>query len=765
MSERTRDPARRGACARTGARPPDHRAGAAAASRTVPPKRQGRGHRRRRLRSAVLVAVGAGGAWWWLPGQARPTSTPPVGAAPAEPVHRVAAQPPGRRPHRRLRRARAAHAAPNRCSRWPTAPRRASRSSATPRKAEVAIGKDKLGFDVRSNAKASSTSTCCPAAARCSCCSRTCSTSTTRSPPARRSRCRAPPGRWTRAARPAPTSSRCSSASTSATSAPPGMQNDGVFPQFPLPALAALEAARGSGPPPLAGKPVCAVRRAVQRRLWRRRFSESSRSNRPCRERPARPRPTDQEFSMNKLSPSPTFGSPAVGASPPLARGARSPPAARCRGPAPRRHRRRLGQRTCGRAPRPPRTAPAGTRARPPLAPGRRRRQRRRPVAHLLDPAGHLHLGRLRDGAGLGPRRFLRELARLPRQLQGADRPRHRVEAGLRSRRAASTTRTTPPSAASSSASSRPTRSATTTAGPTAWSPATSSPRSRAAARYAPPFIYPVYGQPEDMLFARRAQAAGRQRHGGRTRRGPQRGGAERPEHARHGRAGPLCARPLGHHARHARPQGAPAHRRQAPACPTTRARRSRRKRRAERAGAGLREQRHRAVRDADPGLGPHPAARRRGGPRRLRRAERPALPADAGAGQPGQARSSRGRSRAAARSNSQLDDGDDERTAPTTPRRDPHARLHAARGRSTAARSWCRVAARPGRRPAPASRTRATCSSRKSPAHRRRAGRCLRRAAVGGPLDRGRPAQPRRWATRSSSRRARPAPARRCSG
>ncbi|HEY4067813.1 MAG TPA: DUF4384 domain-containing protein, partial [Burkholderiaceae bacterium] len=37
-----------------------------------------------------------------------------------------------------------------------------------------------------------------------------------------------------------------------------GVQNDGVFPQFPLPVLAALEASRGSGPPPLLGKPVCA---------------------------------------------------------------------------------------------------------------------------------------------------------------------------------------------------------------------------------------------------------------------------------------------------------------------------------------------------------------------------------------------------------------------------------------------------------------------------------------------------------------------------
>jgi hypothetical protein len=37
-----------------------------------------------------------------------------------------------------------------------------------------------------------------------------------------------------------------------------GMQNDGVFPQFPLPVLAALEASRGTGPSPLLGKPVCA---------------------------------------------------------------------------------------------------------------------------------------------------------------------------------------------------------------------------------------------------------------------------------------------------------------------------------------------------------------------------------------------------------------------------------------------------------------------------------------------------------------------------
>ncbi|VTY29857.1 Uncharacterised protein [Xylophilus ampelinus] len=36
-----------------------------------------------------------------------------------------------------------------------------------------------------------------------------------------------------------------------------GVQNDGVFPQFPLTVLSALESARPGGPTPLLGKPVC----------------------------------------------------------------------------------------------------------------------------------------------------------------------------------------------------------------------------------------------------------------------------------------------------------------------------------------------------------------------------------------------------------------------------------------------------------------------------------------------------------------------------
>jgi hypothetical protein len=37
-----------------------------------------------------------------------------------------------------------------------------------------------------------------------------------------------------------------------------GVQNEGIFPQFPLPVLAALEATRGTGPAPLLGRPICA---------------------------------------------------------------------------------------------------------------------------------------------------------------------------------------------------------------------------------------------------------------------------------------------------------------------------------------------------------------------------------------------------------------------------------------------------------------------------------------------------------------------------
>ena len=36
-----------------------------------------------------------------------------------------------------------------------------------------------------------------------------------------------------------------------------GIQNEGVFAQFPIPVLTALEATRGNGPSPLLGKPVC----------------------------------------------------------------------------------------------------------------------------------------------------------------------------------------------------------------------------------------------------------------------------------------------------------------------------------------------------------------------------------------------------------------------------------------------------------------------------------------------------------------------------
>ena len=99
-------------------------------------------------------------------------------------------------------------------------------------------------------------------------------------------------------------------------------------------------------------------------------------------------------------------------------------------------------------------------------------------------------------------------------------------------------------------------------------------------------------------------------------------------------------------------------------------------------------EQRHGLVRNADPGLGPHPAGRWRSHPRRLCRAERAAVPPDAGAGEIGQDRAARSR-RAAARSNSSWTTATTKTTSTTAT---SSARAASRwRGRRSAARSWCR--------------------------------------------------------------------------
>lgn len=227
-------------------------AGASPAAPAPAPAPNGKGAAIAAAASAAVLA--AAGGWWWFQGKSGADTTP-VSAAPPPPaeVAQAPAPPPPPPPP-------------------PAKPRTPAESlqslaegaapgfevTASPRKAEVAIGKDRLGFEVRSkregfvyvyllssggemfllfpnlldkhNKIAAGASLSLPRAS------------------------------WPMdAGGPAGINQfavlvseheRDFSAS--------GIQNDGVFPQFPLPVLAALEAARGSGPPPLAGKPACA---------------------------------------------------------------------------------------------------------------------------------------------------------------------------------------------------------------------------------------------------------------------------------------------------------------------------------------------------------------------------------------------------------------------------------------------------------------------------------------------------------------------------
>ena len=213
---------------------------------------------------AALVLVGLAGAGWWWQGRggaggdaAAPASPPAVSLAPAAPPAASAAS--------------MAPAAPAPVAAPAPAPRDAAQSlqalvdgatpgfevTATPRKAEVAIGKDKLAFDLRSkrdgyayvyllssggelfllfpnlldkyNKVTANTPVALPRAS------------------------------WPmNAGGPAGVNRFVVLVSQHERDfGASGVQNDGVFPQFSLPVLAARELARGSGPTPLAGQPVC----------------------------------------------------------------------------------------------------------------------------------------------------------------------------------------------------------------------------------------------------------------------------------------------------------------------------------------------------------------------------------------------------------------------------------------------------------------------------------------------------------------------------
>ena len=201
----------------------------------------------------VLVAAGVGG-WWWSRGRADPVGVGPTASSlPSNVIARGEAQPQpsltpspstSRTPAESLQ-ALGAGAAPG------------FEVTATPRKSEVVIGKDRLAFDVRSqrngfvyvyllssggelfllfpnlldkyNKIAAGTTLSLPRA----------SWPMNAGGPAGNNRFVVLVSQH----------ERDFSAS--------GAQNDGVFPQFALPLLAALEATRGSGPTPLLGKSVC----------------------------------------------------------------------------------------------------------------------------------------------------------------------------------------------------------------------------------------------------------------------------------------------------------------------------------------------------------------------------------------------------------------------------------------------------------------------------------------------------------------------------
>lgn len=220
--------------------------------------------------AALLVGV-AGGGWWWWQGPAAAggstaasASPPPVTVAATQAAPPPIASPP-------LVAAAPVAAAPVAAPAPAPTPRDAAQSlqalaegatpgfevTATPRKAEVAIGKDKLAFDLRSkrdgyayvyllssggelfllfpnlldkyNKVAANTAIALPRAS------------------------------WPmNAGGPAGTNQFVVLVSEHERDfSGSGVQNDGVFPQFPLPALAARELARGSGPTPLLGRPVC----------------------------------------------------------------------------------------------------------------------------------------------------------------------------------------------------------------------------------------------------------------------------------------------------------------------------------------------------------------------------------------------------------------------------------------------------------------------------------------------------------------------------
>ncbi|RZL96401.1 MAG: DUF4384 domain-containing protein [Variovorax sp.] len=222
----------------------------------VPPLVASKGRNAAIAAGAALLLVAAVGAWWWQQ-QGRAADTAPAVAAAPAPVTEVAqapatAPPSPAPPPPRMRtpveslQSLAEGAAPG------------FEVKASPRKAEVVTGKDRLAFEVRSNrdgfvyvfllSSANEMFLLFPNLLDKY--NKIVAGSTVALPRASWPMDAGGPAGVNQFAVLVSEHERDFSAS--------GIQNDGVFPQFPLPVLAALEAARGNGSPPLLGKPQCA---------------------------------------------------------------------------------------------------------------------------------------------------------------------------------------------------------------------------------------------------------------------------------------------------------------------------------------------------------------------------------------------------------------------------------------------------------------------------------------------------------------------------
>ncbi|MDP9603815.1 UNVERIFIED_ORG: serine/threonine protein kinase [Variovorax paradoxus] len=210
------------------------------------------------LASIAVLAAAAGGGWWWFQGRGGADDKPVVANTPAPPSDtKVAEAPP---------------APPPPPPPPPPAPRTPAESlqslatgaapgfdvTATPKKAEVSIGKDRLAFEVRSKREGYVYVFLLSSGGEMFLLfpnlldkyNKITAGGTLSLPRASWPMDAGGPAGTDQFAVLVSEHERDFSAA--------GVQNDGVFPVFPLPVLAALEATRGTGPSPLLGRPVCA---------------------------------------------------------------------------------------------------------------------------------------------------------------------------------------------------------------------------------------------------------------------------------------------------------------------------------------------------------------------------------------------------------------------------------------------------------------------------------------------------------------------------